>query len=187
MPADTAIRPPRLADAAAVWTLVRDSGRLDLNSPYCYLLLCRDFTATSAVAEADGGVVGFVTAYRLPDRPDTLFVWQIGVAAPYRGRGVAGRLLDDLLVRPACAGVTHVETTIGPSNQASRALFEALARRRGARMTEAGGLPPGLFPDAGHEPELRFRIGPLAEAVHSHTPAPPRGGETERHERHAHL
>lgn len=155
-------RAPSEADAAALWRIVRGSGVLDPNSPYCYMLLCRDFAATCAVAEAEGGVVGFVTAYVPPGRPDTLFVWQIGVDRGRRGAGIGRDLLEQVLARPACRGVTHLETTIAPSNRASRALFEALARDRGAQVTEVRGFGPELFPDPGHEPERRYRIGPLA-------------------------
>jgi L-2,4-diaminobutyric acid acetyltransferase len=161
--ADTAIRTrrPREADGAAVWEIVRDAPPLDLNSAYCYLVLCRDFGETCLVAEDGDRVVAFVTAYRMPDRPDTLFVWQIGVDADHRGAGLASRLLKDLLARPGCRGVRFLETTIGPSNRASRALFQGLARDLGTRFDEAGGFGADVFPGPGHEPEVRHRIGPL--------------------------
>lgn len=161
--ADTSVRTrrPREADGAAIWEIVRDGGPLDLNSVYCYLVLCRDFGETCLVAEDAGRVVAFVTGYRLPDRPDTLFVWQIGVDAAHRGAGLATRLLKDLLARPGCRGARFLETTIGPSNAASRALFAGLARDLGTAMDEAGGFGADLFPGSGHEPEVRYRIGPL--------------------------
>ncbi|MFQ5507924.1 MAG: diaminobutyrate acetyltransferase [Leptospirillia bacterium] len=154
-------REPREADAAAMWRTVRDSGVLDPNSPYCYLLLCRDFASTCAVAEVADEVVGFVTAYVPPNQPDTLFVWQIGVAETFRNNRIATLLLAQLLGREACRGITHIETTITPSNHASRALFEGLARPLGAALTEVPGFGAELFPEAGHEPEIRYRIGPL--------------------------
>jgi L-2,4-diaminobutyric acid acetyltransferase len=155
-------RKPREADAAAMWRIVRDSGVLDPNSPYCYLLLCRDFAATCAVAEVGTEVIGFVTGYVPPAQPDTLFVWQIGVTEAFRNRRIAALLLARLLGREACRGVTHIETTIAPSNQASRALFEGLARPMGAAISEVPGFGAELFPESGHEPERRYRIGPLS-------------------------
>ena len=82
------LRSPTVEDAAAIWRLVRDSGVLDLNSPYSYLILCKHFAETCIVAEEAGVIVGFVTAYRPPITPDVIFVWQIGVAQSVRGRGV---------------------------------------------------------------------------------------------------
>jgi L-2,4-diaminobutyric acid acetyltransferase len=159
------LRPATAEDGPAVWRVVRDAGVLDLNSVYCYLVLCRDFGATCRVAEHAGRVVAFVTAYRPPERPDTLFVWQIGVLPAHRGAGLATRLLRDLLDGPGCRGVRFLETTITPSNAASRALFEGLARTLGGAFTRAGGFSAGLFPESGHEPEERYRIGPFARGA----------------------
>jgi L-2,4-diaminobutyric acid acetyltransferase len=155
-------RPPNPEDAAAVWGLVRDSGALDLNSPYAYLLLCSDFADTCVVAEAAGRVVGFVGAYRPPPRPDSLFVWQIVTARELRGAGLGRSLLDSLFLRPACRSVRFLEATVTASNDRSRALFAGFARRRGLPLVELPAFGPELFPAADHEEEVRVRIGPLA-------------------------
>lgn len=154
-------RPPTIEDGISIWRLVRDSGVLDLNSVYAYLLLCKDFVETCAVAEVDGKVLGFVTAYRPPGREDSLFIWQIGVDPTLRGRGVAGRLIQELLHRESCGGVTTLEATIGPSNEASHALFAALAKWLGAGLSKQPYFDARLFPDKGHEPEDLIRIGPF--------------------------
>jgi L-2,4-diaminobutyric acid acetyltransferase len=145
-----------------MWRLVRESGALDVNSVYCYLLLCKDFSATCCVAEARGGLVGFVTAYLPPGRSDTLFVWQIAVTSELRGQGVAARLLQELLRRRACRDVRFVEATVGPSNHASRALFTALARDLNGSLSEQSCFDASLFPEGGHEPENLLRIGPFS-------------------------
>src|SRR5690606_9693805 len=76
-----AVRPPTLHDGAHMWRLARDSGALDLNTSYAYLLFARDFARTCRVAVVENEVVGFVLGYRRPDEPETLFVWQIAVDA----------------------------------------------------------------------------------------------------------
>src|SRR3954453_20075010 len=87
MPEGLRIDRPEVADGAALWRIARDSEALDLNSSYSYLLWCRDFAATSAVARgADGNPVGFLTGYVRPEQPHTLFVWQVAVDAAQRGR-----------------------------------------------------------------------------------------------------
>lgn len=156
------LRPPEPADAAPIWRLVRDGGELDLNSPYAYLLLCTDFAATSAVADAEGELLGFVGGYRPPPRPEALFVWQVGTAEAARGRGIASRLLDALVTRPVNRDVRFLEATVTPTNRASWALFRAFARRHGAHLAEGSGFEASWFP-AAHEPEVRIRIGPLPD------------------------
>jgi L-2,4-diaminobutyric acid acetyltransferase len=146
-----------------VWQLARDSGSLDLNSPYCYLLLCSHFADTSLVAEQSGEIVGFVVAYRPPRRPDSIFVWQIAVAASHRGAGLARRLLETLVEQPAVRDVRQLEATVTPSNEASRRLFLGFARRFSAPCREEEGFAAELFPTAAsaHESEMLLRIGPL--------------------------
>jgi len=158
------LRNPTPEDAASIHGVVLRSGVLDANSPYCYLLLCSDFAATSLVACHDDVVVGFAAAYRPPARPETLFVWQIGVDAAARRCGLGRRLLEALLQQPSATGVTHLEATVTPSNTASRRLFESFAETQGlpCRFNPSAGFAAALFGAAGHEPEDRVRIGPLA-------------------------
>jgi L-2,4-diaminobutyric acid acetyltransferase len=155
------LRHPQLADSPELWQLVKAVGTLDLNSSYAYVLMCRHFAHTCVLAELDGRTVGFVTGYLPPEEPGVLFVWQVGVAEAARGRGLAGRMLDWLLRADACAEVEHLETTVSPTNEASRALFASLAGRWSAQLSPIGVFPAGLFPEAGHEPEPLLRIGPL--------------------------
>ena len=158
------LRSAEIADAAGIWRLVRDGGRLELNSPYAYVLLASDFRETCWVAEGESGLAGFVAAYRPPSRLETVFVWQIGVAAEWRGLGVGSELLFRLATGSA-AGVRYLEATVTPSNEASQGLFRSFARRMetGVQITE--GFPASLFPDNRTEPESLFRIGPFAAAA----------------------
>lgn len=143
-----------------MWRIAVDSRVLDVNSSYSYLLWCRDFAATSIVADVDGEAAGFVTAYRRPDRPDTLMVWQVAVGPEHRARGLATQMLDHLVGRMTPA-VDHVETTITPDNRASIALFTSFAESRDARVECEPVFLESHFPD-GHQTELLFRIGPLS-------------------------
>lgn len=160
-------RSPTVADGAKIWQLVKDTGVLDLNSPYAYLLLGEHFADTSVVAEleaADGSkqIVGFISAYLPPPKDDTVFVWQVGVAAAGRGRGVATGMLFEIIRRQACSGVAYLDTTVGPSNGASMALFRGFAKKLGSQVTENELFSNRVFPHPGeHEPEVLFRIGPF--------------------------
>ncbi|MER6693948.1 diaminobutyrate acetyltransferase [Streptomyces minutiscleroticus] len=165
MPEGLRIDRPEVADGAALWRIARDSRTLDLNSSYSYLLWCRDFAGTSAVArDGRGRPVGFVTGYLRPERPDTLVVWQVAVDAAYRGRGLAAALLDGLTARLARGGgpaPTALETTVTPGNTASERLFASYARRHGARLEREVLFAAGLFPDGAHDAEVLHRIAPL--------------------------
>jgi L-2,4-diaminobutyric acid acetyltransferase len=154
-------RPPGRGDAAAAHALVRACPPLDVNSPYAYLLLCTHFAATSVVAEAGGRVVGFAGAYLEPADPSVLFVWQIAVGAEARGLGIGRAMLDELLDRPACRGVTHVEATITPSNASSWNLFRSFAAGRGAACTTTPMFGSADFGTESHEDEHLLRMGPI--------------------------
>lgn len=157
---------PAVTDGPALWHLIGACPPLDRNSPYCYLLLATHFAATSVVAQTGSALAGAITGYRLPDDPDTLFVWQVAVHPNFRGRGLGARMLDALLAAPGCAGVRHVETTVTPDNRASNAMFEAFARRHGVTVARGAGFAAALFPPvpgaAPHAPEECLRIGPLS-------------------------
>lgn len=157
---------PTVTDGPALWRLAADSRTLDVNSPYAYLLWCRDFALTSVVARANGEPVGFITGYRRPDETTTLLVWQVAVDGDHRGLGIAGRMLDHLTERQLQGQhpLTHLETSITPDNQASQRLFDAFAKRWGAAVDRGGLFDATLFPD-GHLAEELYRIGPIDSRV----------------------
>ncbi len=158
-------RNPSKRDASNIWSLVRDSGVLDPNSAYLYLLLCTDFTETCVVAEEGGRLVGFATGYRPPSRPEALFLWQIGVAAAARGTGMGRSLLGAFLSTSGARGAHRLETTIAPDNAASLALFRSVARDLDATIEQSEGFEATDFPTDGgeHLREPRYIIGPLIE------------------------
>ena len=156
---DLEFRPPTMEEGAAMWRIARDSGTLDLNTSYAYLIMARDFADSSRLAVAGGEPVGFVLGYLRPTAPQTLFVWQIAVDKSQRGRRVAGRLLDSLLAD--LPEVTTLETTITADNAASQRLFASFAERHGAEHAIEPLLTEAHFPDAGHGAELLHTISEL--------------------------
>ena len=130
-------RPPRKEDGADVWRLIQSCEPLDENSLYCNLLQCDHFGDTCIAAErtSDGALVGWVSAYLLPDEDNTLFVWQVAVDKSVQGMGVGKKLLAALLDREACENVQALKTTITSDNKASWGLFSSLARKRGGELS----------------------------------------------------
>lgn len=161
--ASVTLRKPSVEDGASIWKLVKESGVLDVNSSYSYLMLCKFFPDTCAIAEEDGKAVGFVTGFRPPTEPDALFVWQIAVDASQRGRGLASTLIKELLDRESARDIKYVTATISPSNIPSRALFKRLAADFNTNIVESAeeGILEDVFPEGGHEAEHLFRVGPL--------------------------
>ncbi|UNO42758.1 diaminobutyrate acetyltransferase [Streptomyces sp. MST-110588] len=171
MPEGFKLDTPRVEDGAAIWRIARDSKTLDLNSSYSYLLWCRDFAATSAVArDARGEPAGFVTGYLRPERPGTLVVWQLAVDHAHRGRGLAAALVDGLAERAAREyGIRYLETTVTPGNTASERVFTSFAERHAGGHRREVLFDAGLFPEQGHEPEVLHLIGPL-DTLAAHRP-----------------
>lgn len=168
-PATATLRQPKLTDAANLWQLVVNSGTLDRNSAYLYLLLCRDFADTCLVAERGGRLVGFVSAYRLPNDPTVLFIWQVGVDASSRRQGLALQMLRRLVRKftqqeDSGNAIRFVEATVSPSNRPSRQLFESLARGLQVPLEDTDGFDESFFPTGDHEAEPRIRIGPIRTA-----------------------
>lgn len=167
------LRVPTKQDGQAIHQLIKQCPPLDLNSVYTYLLLCEHFQQTCVVAEIDGQLCGFVSAYLHPQHPDVLFVWQVAVHERARGMGLGKQMLTSLLNRPSTRQVRFLETTVGPDNVASRRMFHALAGDCRAEVQESALFESGLFGPGGHDDECLLRIGPIKlktskEHAHEH-------------------
>ncbi|MFB4212763.1 diaminobutyrate acetyltransferase [Shouchella sp. JSM 1781072] len=154
------LQKPTVEDGAAMWELAETS-TLDSNSVYKYIMMCEYFDETCIVAREGDEVVGFITAFIPPKQPDTLFIWQVGVAESQRGKGLALDLLERLIERDVCRDVRYVEATVTPSNKASQSLFKKLARSQGTACNISDCFGEELFPGDNHEEEKTFRIGPI--------------------------
>lgn len=143
-----------------MWKLVNQS-TLDQNSVYKYIMMSSYFPETCVVAKKNDQVVGFITGFIPPNQPDTVFVWQIGVGSDQRGQGIASKLLHVLIEQQSENDIHFVESTITPSNKASQALFEKLARDYQTECEIESFFTKELFPDESFEEELKFRIGPF--------------------------
>lgn len=156
-------RKPTKEDGAAVWQLIKDMKVLDLNSSYSYLMWCEIFSETSIVAEREGNIVGFISGFIHPNNRETLFIWQVAVNTSERGKGLATKMLRELLIRSTSNNVQYVEATISPSNKASQSLFRGLAQKLDTDCNVSDYFTSKDFPDEGeeHEDELLFKIGPI--------------------------
>jgi L-2,4-diaminobutyric acid acetyltransferase len=154
-------RRPEISDAYSIWTLIKESPPLDLNSLYCYLIICTHFADTSIVAEDPDGVCGFISAYIHPDNDNTLFVWQVVVKKEKIRQGIADGMLQSLLRRKHKKAIQYLETTVNPSNAASGALFYSTAKSLNTKCNESVLFTEKDFGNQAHEDEILYRIGPF--------------------------
>lgn len=160
-PRDFVFEAPVSQDGHAVAKLIAACAPLDPNSLYCNLLQCTHFAATSIKAERNGALDGWISGYRLPGEPSTLFIWQVAVHERARGRGLGVAMLEALVSRPGLADATRLETTITPSNDASRRMFAKFARNRGATLESRPWFDRYEHFGGSHESEELISIGPL--------------------------
>lgn len=158
------LRMPQACDGAAIWDLVRACKPLDENSMYCNMLQCDHFAQTCVLAEQDGKPVGWVSAYVMPNEPDTLFVWQVAVAEAARGLGLGAVMLRAILERDACRDVRRVQTTITADNEASWALFRKFGKLQHSTLDVQPYYTQALHFQERHKTEHLVTI-PLANAM----------------------
>ena len=161
---DLRLRRPAAEDGAAVNDLIGRCKPLDENSVYCNLLQCSHFSETSALAEVDGEIAGFVSGYFVPESPDTLFIWQVAVSENARGLKLAKRMILDILRRPSARDVRAIQTTITRDNKASHGVFKSVARSLNADITQQV-----LFDEEDHfegqqKSEVLWKIGQFKRA-----------------------
>lgn len=146
---------------AAVHKLICECPPLDTNSMYCNLLQSSHFAETAVAAVLENELVGFISGYRIPQRPETLFVWQVAVGEKARGQGLAGRMLKEILLREQNRDIKRIETTITPDNKASWALFESLARKLDTEISSSVMFDRKQHFADQHDTEMLVKVGPF--------------------------
>ncbi len=144
-----------------MFRIVKESKVLDVNSSYSYLMWSKYFNQTSIIAECENNVIGFVSGFLQPESPDTLFIWQVAVDHKHRGKGLATKLIEQLLNQLESEKVNFLEATVTPSNIPSSKLFKGIAKKKDTNYRIFECFSEEQFPDSVHEPEMTYRIGPL--------------------------
>lgn len=156
-------RKPTVKDAFSLWMLVKDNKPLDENSKYLYLLLCHEFSETCVVAEHDSKIIGFISAFISPLKPDTLFVWQAAVDEKFRNKGMAKNLIANAFLQSG-PSTKYVEATVTPSNKASLKFLQNFADTFNANFSKKPLFESALLGND-HEQEDLVRIGPIIKRM----------------------
>lgn len=157
-------RKPKKSDAKQIYNLVKSTKVLDVNSEYLYLLQSTHFSNTCCVAienqQSNENVVGFVSGYVHPKYKDVYFLWQVGVDAKQKGKGLALKLIEEILNRDELSGIKYLYTTISPSNKASQRLFDKVAISLKTDIHSENYFEIEDF-NVAHEEEVLYKIGPF--------------------------
>lgn len=156
---------PSLTDGMDVHRLIENCPPLDTNSSYCNLLQCSHFSGTSVAANSNGNLVGFISGYIIPDRPNTIFIWQVAVAEKARGQKLASKMLKHILSREHCKNVSYIETSITEDNQASLNVFKGLARLLNTETQCLPWMDKKLHFSGQHDSEPLVRVGPFTHSA----------------------
>jgi len=154
------LKKPNKSFSKMIFNLVKSTKVLDVNSEYLYLLQTTHFAKTCSVAILDEKVVGFVSGYRLPDKPNTLFIWQVAVDSKLRGQNLAKKLMMNILKRKENHDLNYIHTTVSPSNKASIRAFEKLSGDLKTKMVSKSFFEKEDFINQ-HEEEVLYEIGPF--------------------------
>lgn len=151
---DLTFRKPILKDGQGIYQLIKSSPPLDLNSSYLYFLQASHFSDTCIIVEQNGVIIGFISAYYQPDKPQSLFIWQVAIAESARGRGLAKAMLLALIKnQPRDSVMTEIACTISPSNKASQGLFRSFAKTHELTLQTLPFINETHFGDENHEAE----------------------------------
>lgn len=162
MESDIRFCTPKPTDGMAVFELVKRCAPLDPNSSYCNLLQCTHFFDTSIAAFAGDDLVGFISGYFLPQKPNTLFVWQVAVDASQRGKGLARKMLQGLVTRHQ-SKIEFIETTITTDNAPSWSLFQSFARHNEVALNDSSFFDRIQHFNDQHDSERLVRLGPFSQ------------------------
>jgi L-2,4-diaminobutyric acid acetyltransferase len=135
------VRSCRESDLKTVVALVDKCGTfLVRHTDFTYIVLFRYFGDLCFVLEDDGEAVGFATAVRSSDRPDTVYLWQIGMVPECQGRGLSALLIDRVVQQTRKLGCMRLEFSVDRTNEKSRGAFESYAGKNGIRMERGEAL-----------------------------------------------
>jgi len=84
------------------------------------------FFDTSAVAESDGELAGFLVAFLSPSQPDAAYIHFVGVDPAHRGAGLARGMYQRFFDVASAAGRTRVSAITSPVNTDSIAFHERM-------------------------------------------------------------
>jgi predicted GNAT superfamily acetyltransferase len=119
------IRPAKAGDYDGIIAVVDDWWGRPVRHALPRLFLDH-FSATSFIAEHDGGLAGFLVGFLSPSIPDAAYIQFVGVNPRLRGNGLARRLYELFFGLAAADGRRVVRAVTAPQNSVSIAFHTAM-------------------------------------------------------------
>ena len=148
------------SDGARVRSFVSKCPPLTVHTSYTYWFILSRTPRLSVGLEASDGLVA--VALGVPTADGGVFVWQLASCPTLRRTGLAIKALGALWTNADAQGLSRLELTIAPSNQASVATMRRFADDHGLRIRSTGlvGTDYGVDPA-----EERFIIDRVEETT----------------------
>lgn len=136
------IRNCTTADVATIRDFVRKTPPLDLHSAFTYWTMFEYFRDLCFVAEVKSREqpMGFITGLVSTIKPNTCYLWQLGVAPKFRFTSCASTLIGHLIHAAKTKGCSALQFSIEPSNKLSLNTAKRFAQRRNLSLHIVGNV-----------------------------------------------
>lgn len=109
---------------------------LTLHTPYTYHVLFTHFFDSCLVIEENNVIIGYISGIKSSPLKATFFIWQIGIAKEFRGKGYSTLLIEKIIEIAKKQGCTSVQFTIEPDNDKSFNTFSRFAKKNNFVMNK---------------------------------------------------
>lgn len=152
------LRRPTARDESRLSRIERDVARSGAGAGIGGMACTGALRDTSVLAEVDGEIAGFVSAYLLPYDAETLFVWRVEAPGADRIPGLGSLMIGHLMRQDICRHVTRVQTVLTQDDAPGWALFRRFSRWQGTTMRIQPFITQALEPMKRHEAESLITI-----------------------------
>lgn len=135
IPPDAMIRPMTDDDITAVRAIADGNDFLLRYHPYVYWVMRANAPDLCKVYAAGDDVLGYVTGVAPFSKAGACLLWQVGVHRVFRRLGIASALVEAFAASALDKNISEIQVTVDVRNDASRTLFEQVAKR-GGRVVE---------------------------------------------------
>lgn len=123
---DFKVTNPDPGDFLDIYRFVGDIEGLVQHPVHFFKIMTNYFGDSFFIIRNGENIAGMVWGFISQTDPDIFFLWQIGVAPEYRGKGLSRKLIEKLIEFAAAHGCKKVHATVETENIASWKMFEKM-------------------------------------------------------------
>ena len=132
------IRNCTTSDVDKIRQFVNSCKPLTLHTAYTYWVMFNYLSEGCFVMEEDEKAVGYASGVKSSTEEDVFFMWQIGIAEEFRGKGLSQVLIEKIVNVAKKQNCNILQLTIEPDNEASFSTFNNYAKKNNLIMETAG-------------------------------------------------